>query len=412
MNSYKSKKEELIRYLYNTINVSQFKYEIINNVSQLDKIVSSQHYLSAEFFGKNCFLVFTKLKSNFYSFLIDRTQLKYKIDDINFDTINIQQCNVDVDISIYTGTIFDGTYIIKNNKHTFMCNDVYYFKGTDCISNNLQHKLLNIQMYFNSIGSTNTRAEMFDNRIHLEIQINKLQDVKTIRSFVNDKIVSTPEKKTFFDNFMTRGLCFWPQKSGTKLLYIYGKDYEKPREKPREIHKENHTDGLKDIFKDSLKDKDNIKDKDNLKDKDDFKQTKKPYIIKDDVSPKKTPLSKKSYVAKNDSPIYAILEMKATRLVDNYKMYAIEKVVDNNVPRLKKYQLDIAYIPNIKKSKWCKDITVSSTNGSVLVKCLWKDDKRKWEPMEHVTDIKFPSYIDEIREKLIEIDQSDSDCSD
>ena len=70
------------------------------------------------------------------------------------------------------------------------------------------------------------------------------------------------------------------------------------------------------------------------------------------------------------------------------------------------------YIPNIKKSKWCKDITVSSTNGSVLVKCLWKDDKRKWEPMEHVTDIKFPSYIDEIREKLIEIDQSDSDCSD
>lgn len=392
MNSYKSKKEELIRYLYNTINVSQFKYEIINNVSQLDKIVSSQHYLSAEFFGKNCFLVFTKLKSNFYSFLIDRTQLKYKIDDINFDTINIQQCNVDVDISIYTGTIFDGTYIIKNNKHTFMCNDVYYFKGTDCISNNLQHKLLNIQMYFNSIGSTNTCAEMFDNRIHLEIQINKLQDVKTIRSFVNDKIVSTPEKKTFFDNFMTRGLCFWPQKSGTKLLYIYGKDYEKPRE--------NHTDGLKDIFKD------------NLKDKDDFKQTKKPYIIKDDVSPKKTPLSKKSYVAKNDSPIYAILEMKATRLVDNYKMYAIEKVVDNNVPRLKKYQLDIAYIPNIKKSKWCKDITVSSTNGSVLVKCLWKDDKRKWEPMEHVTDIKFPSYIDEIREKLIEIDQSDSDCSD
>ena len=394
MNSYKSKKEELIRYLYNTINVSQFKYEIINNVSQLDKIVSSQHYLSAEFFGKNCFLVFTKLKSNFYSFLIDRTQLKYKIDDINFDTINIQQCNVDVDISIYTGTIFDGTYIIKNNKHTFMCNDVYYFKGTDCISNNLQHKLLNIQMYFNSIGSTNTRAEMFDNRIHLEIQINKLQDVKTIRSFVNDKIVSTPEKKTFFDNFMTMGLCFWPQKSGTKLLYIYGKDYEKPRE----IHKENHTDSLK--------------DKDNLKDKDDFKQTKKPYIIKDDVSPKKTPLSKKSYVAKNDSPIYAILEMKATRLVDNYKMYAIEKVVDNNVPRLKKYQLDIAYIPNIKKSKWCKDITVSSTNGSVLVKCLWKDDKRKWEPMEHVTDIKFPSYIDEIREKLIEIDQSDSDCSD
>ena len=104
--------------------------------------------------------------------------------------------------------------------------------------------------------------------------------------------------------------------------------------------------------------------------------------------------------------------MKATRIVDNYKMYAIEKVVENNVPRLKKYQLDIAYIPNIKKSKWCKDITVSSSKGSVLVKCIWKDDKRKWEPMEHVTDIKFPSDIDEIREKLIEIALSDSDSSD
>ena len=121
---------------------------------------------------------------------------------------------------------------------------------------------------------------------------------------------------------------------------------------------------------------------------------------------------KKMYVAKTHEPIYAVLEMKATTTADNYKLFAVEEVKVDGTTRLKKCQMDIAYIANMNKSKWCRDITTDSHRGSVFVKCIWRDNKRKWEPLELKDDVKLPSLMEDIRKNIVEMEQSDSDSGD
>ena len=101
--------------------------------------------------------------------------------------------------------------------------------------------------------------------------------------------------------------------------------------------------------------------------------------------------------------------MKATTISDNYKLFAVEQVKVDSTHLLKKCQMDIAYIPSMEKSKWCRDITTNSHKGSVFVKCIWRDTKRKWEPLELKPDVKIPSLMEDIRKNIIEMEGSGSD---
>jgi hypothetical protein len=123
-------------------------------------------------------------------------------------------------------------------------------------------------------------------------------------------------------------------------------------------------------------------------------------------------LVKKVYMAKNKGPIHGILEMQATKIADNYKMFALEKITEGTTVKYKKCQMDIAYIPNMKKSQWCRDITTKSHRGSVYVDCIWRDDKKKWEPVELNEDVKIPSMMEDLRKNIIEMEVSDSDSDD
>jgi hypothetical protein len=90
-------------------------------------------------------------------------------------------------------------------------------------------------------------------------------------------------------------------------------------------------------------------------------------------------------------------------------MYAVEKVQNGGITKLRKYQMDIAYISSIKKSEWVRDIINDSPKGSVFVKCIWRDDKHKWEPLELVKNVRLPSLMDDILEKIHVMEESDSD---
>src|SRR6185503_9966235 len=69
---YKETNRELIKYVYSTIDISQFRYDLLKFDQQLSKFISGVYFVSPNYSGKNCFLVFTKLKSKYYSFLINR----------------------------------------------------------------------------------------------------------------------------------------------------------------------------------------------------------------------------------------------------------------------------------------------------------------------------------------------------
>lgn len=351
----------LIKYIYDTIDVSRFKYEMLKYDNQLPSILTTT-YFAPNYSGKNCFLVFTKINTHYYSFIVDKRQLSYTYDKVVPTDIFISHCNVNVDMAIYLGTIFDGQLIKQNNNSIFMISDVYYLKGSDCTNNNLSHKMLELELYLDNMN-TQIIKNKINSKNNIKLQINKIYKLEFLKSFIKNDLNN--------DEHLIKGICFYPHISGVKLIFMLPnynmqqKNFNKHKFVNKQITQYNDQN---------------------------FQKSKN--------------IVKNVFVAKNDSPVYAILEMQTTKTADNYKLFALEKLNDT---KFKKCQMDIAYIPNMQKSQWCIDITNDSPTGCVFVKCIWRNDKKKWEPLCVQPDVKLPSLIDDIRKHIIEIEQSESD---
>jgi hypothetical protein len=96
-----------------------------------------------------------------------------------------------------------------------------------------------------------------------------------------------------------------------------------------------------------------------------------------------------------------IFEMKKTENIEVYHLNIVEPIQDGSVTRLKRIKIGLAFIPNVSRSKWCRDIFEETlTEGKVLVHCKYHDDKYKWEPIL-LSDAKRPSLTDEFFVKQI-----------
>lgn len=395
--AFKETKRELIKSIYSTLDISKFNFEILRSESQLGRFIEDNYFVSPNYTGKNCFLVFTKIKTKYYTFMVDRRQLSYRFDNLNTDDVYIIQCNADVDQSVYQGTIFDGAYIIKGGEHQFMITDVYQFRGSNYVQGNLDHKLFELKMYLDNTNVGTKDRDVINTRINLELKINKIKKVSQLREFLN------VDMKEIESQYQVRGLCFYPQTSGTKLVYIFN-DNPQSEQKPlrdRE-RKSSESDIVHPVTLIERKLSHRIQ-------KDSDGDSSGQTTDADYSMQRSKRMTKRVFTAQTDKPIYAILEMQATKTADNYKMFALERITENESTRYRKFQMDIAYVPNIKKSKWCKDITISSPKGAVFVKCVWRDDKKKWEPLEEMPGVKLPTLIDSIKDSLIEMEISDSE---
>jgi hypothetical protein len=406
-------KRELIKYVYSTIDLSKFNYEILKYENQLSKFITGRYFVVPNLVGHNCFLIFTKLKSRYYSFLMNRRHLSYSFDKVNPENVYIHHCNANVDITAYSGTILDGIYVKHpDGRNEFVVTDVYVFKGADYTNNKMDHKLFELEMY---LSNANESAHLMGrDRINAKTNIDivacKPRDLKDLKVFMDT------EYKDYEKNYQVRGVSFYPEISGTKLIYLsengeYNENNDNRQQmnmqntrQSRKIAKSDSDNGEADDDSDSItgvnvNTNNGINRRTNTNNDDSSRKTLK----------KSKDLTKIIFVAKTNNPIYAVLEMKPTSIADNYKMFALEQVRDGSKVRFKKYQMDIAYIPNMKKSIWCKEITTKSATGSVFVKCIWRDEKQKWEPFELKEDVKLPSLMEDIRKDIVEKEQSESD---
>jgi len=359
--------KKLIKYIFDTIgNISSYKYEILKYESQLNKFISSNvnYYLTPNIYGKNCFLVFTKIIDKYYCYLVDKKQLSYDYDKLDFSKIIVYNYNVSVDASIYDGTIFDGIQTKKQDNYEFLITDIYQFKGANCTNDKLRTKFFEVDIYLRNIDtSARYNINKEKSKYNIELKLTKHYDIFDISNFIKTKI------KSYEKNYQVRGLTFYPEISGTKLIYLFDNELNL-----------NSTSTNTNIITPE------------------YKINKSKSLIK------------KEFISKTNNDIYAILEMCATLQPDNYKLFALETVTINAQTKLKKCQMNIAFIPDIKKSIWCREIM--NSNKIVFVKCIWRHNKKKWEPLEVVNDVKLPTLIDDIRKQLveIEIDDTDSEC--
>ena len=170
--------KQLVGRIYAESDISKFRYEMLNYIQDLPKLSKNKFFVSLNFCGTNCLLVFTKIQDKFYSFVVDRQTLSYNFSKVDFSKIKLNQIKLSLDDSIYNGTIFEGILIKRHGlDDLYIISDVYKFCGKNMINDKLNIKLLTIVEYLKS----NYDSESRDNNI--EIQVNKIYELNKFDYF-------------------------------------------------------------------------------------------------------------------------------------------------------------------------------------------------------------------------------------
>ena len=206
-------KNLIISKIYEMIDLSKFKYRLIETIEDMEIFNKFEYSLSANYAGTNCLLVFLKINDTYHSFLVDRKTLSYNFSQLNLSNVNIIPIKVRIDRSIYDGTIFDGIYIEnpRTGERTFIINDFYYFCGTNTTHDKLQSKIGTIAEYI----PKNIKDDPLINDIL--ITVNRLYSYGDIEKLVYKIIPKV-------NGYVIKGITFHPEISGTKLIYLFEKN--------------------------------------------------------------------------------------------------------------------------------------------------------------------------------------------
>jgi hypothetical protein len=217
-------REKLVKYIFKNIKLSDYDYTMIENTTHLDPLNDKKFYVSPNFNGINCLLVFNRYGDHYYSYLIYCQTLKYDFDKIKISDVKIYPINVRLNKNIYKGTIIDGVVLNNTKKNVFVINDVYTFKGENMKKNSLYDKILNINTYLEV-------SYKKDNLVNdLDLVTNTIHPLKSIERLINRIIPENSLK----DNI--KGITFMPKISNTKLVYLYSNyDSKKIKESKEEV---------------------------------------------------------------------------------------------------------------------------------------------------------------------------------
>lgn len=203
-------KNKIIDYLFNSLEMSKYRFNMLDNLQKLNYLKDNIHYVSPNFKGFNYFLVFININNINQCFVIDKKKLSYHRNKVNAKFINIYRVKIQPSISLYNGTIFDAKLIRKNNKYIMLIKDCYIMMGNKILTMEMSDKM----KYINSIINT----QFTDTCKNFLIKVNRLYLYEDIDNIVNE-IIPTCDIDIL-------GLVFFPKYSGITTIYI-----EKKKEK-------------------------------------------------------------------------------------------------------------------------------------------------------------------------------------
>jgi len=311
-------KEKILDYIYDNVDISLFRYKIIDNEDVMHEI-RNNYILSPNYNGTNCLLVFIKIYNRFYSYIIDRKTLSYNRHQIKIDNVSMIPIKIRFDKNIYKGTIMDGVLLNKeNNKNVFIINDTYHLCGNSLITSNMKYKNINIKTFI--------EEKMVTDHIMNDttVVVNEYYNLNSIKKLVNG------EFKDLVYNTHIKGISFYPPSSGLRLIYLYSNSAIKSNNFIETVEKEEK----------------NISE------------------IEVEIEDNKT----------------AIFEMRPTDIVDVYKLFLLIKIKTKHKKIVKSKKIDIAYIPTSECSQLCKNII--QDKKKVLVECSYNNRMKKWIPIK------------------------------
>jgi hypothetical protein len=370
-------KEDVLNYLYNKIEMNDHKYTIIKTISDVFNIKNNTYYLSGNSCGINSFIIFFKRNDKFYSYWIDRRSISYNKQTLKKETVRMSEIKINVDLSLYDGTILDGILIDNdnsiisnksnniNNKMKFMITDTLLLAGKSQLNIDYKAKMTTLVLLKNKIFEDNIKN-------NIEFYISRVFEINQVNSLFKKYI------KPNIKDYNIKGLTFYPKFSGNKLIYIFDKTDEKYK-----------NELLNDDVKINL-----INNKDLEMDEYEFSDKKKIY---------KFELNNPEYI----DDIIINLEMKKTDTCDVYKLYGIFYAKNNKKDVYIKKYIGIAYIPTYSLSLQCNIYFMNKEK--LIMKCKFNTNKNKWIPIEESSIQKIDIINNDIRFKVIEEDYEENE---
>ena len=200
-------KTKIIDYIFNTIDLSKYRYNMLENVQQLNFLKMNEHYVSPNFKGFNYFLLFYKFKDNIqknkessYCIAIDKKNLSYHRKSIDVKKIYMFRIKMFASSSIFMGSLFD-TKLIKD---IMLVKDCYNLMGNNITDMEMNEKMI----YLDSIIANQFHKDYCPN---FKLKINKLYKYNMLEEIVK-KIIPNCELEI-------TGLVFYPFKSGISYIY-------------------------------------------------------------------------------------------------------------------------------------------------------------------------------------------------
>ena len=139
-----TKKNKIIHFLFNNLNLSKYRYNILNNIQRLNFLKQNEHYVSPNYKGYNYYLLFLNLDKSNYCVAIDKRKLSYHKNQINIKNTLIIKVKVLASDSIFRGTIFDCKLIKKDYKYLMLIKDCYLLMGNKILDMELKNKMIHL----------------------------------------------------------------------------------------------------------------------------------------------------------------------------------------------------------------------------------------------------------------------------
>lgn len=399
-NTYESNiKSYLLDYLYNKIEVGEHKYTIVKNISDVYDLKSKKYYISANSCGINSILIFLKKDGEHLSYLIDRRSISYNRQSLNKSQVRITEIKLSVDLKLYEGTILDGiiidsdsniigsniafsnstssntstntstnTSICYHPKINFMVTDIFMLGGKSLITTDYKKKMYQGLFMFEKLISNNDKLN------NITIHVSRPFELNEIKTLFNDYISHN------LKNYNIKGITFYPQYSGTKIIYIFDKQDEKYKLEliggTADINLIGESNGQEDSF--------DYSDKKRL-----FKfELVNPECLDD---------------------IVLNLEMLKTSSPDVYKLFGIFVNKQEKKPIYIKKKIGYAYIPTYILSIKCKLYFLN--RESLIMSCKFNTCKNKWIPIDEAQVQQIDIINEEkrlkITEQVVEIDDNE-----
>jgi len=143
-----------------------------------------------------------------YCVLIDRKKISYHKNQLDMNNLVIIRImlNSSINSNIYSGTIFEGKIVQKDNETFFLIQDCFYLMNKKIFDMEINQKML----YLNDVVNTNlSGVNVCSNFI---FKINKLYKYGDIEKLINEIMPNC--------GLNNNGLIFYPKISGIVVLYI------------------------------------------------------------------------------------------------------------------------------------------------------------------------------------------------